>query len=360
MFSVDPVNVQAFKGGDAGAGGASAYKPKQGVFDQGYLDYLKTLSPQDLARNSRATDPLVKGTSVDYSTYQSVKGALGRDPTSNEWAMYGPMGAQAGQSIAQQKYADDNSPDKLYAKQQEEYAKKAPEHYDTIDQMFQSTLGRAATGEEKDHFGKLLASGQVDKYGVGQFLQALPENVKKQDEQFRSTLNDTLQKQDSQYYNEQVMPGIQSSFANQGRSVDSSGFKNSLALAAQGQNRQREGYLSNLSAAQYGGNQALAQGGYQQTYGAYQGLQDFSRQRAAQAQDASMGRVNDFNNFNTQKQAYDEYLKRYGKRGGGSMATGALSGATSGAATGFAMGGPWGAFAGGVVGGGLGAYAANG
>lgn len=242
-------------------------------------------------------------------------------------------GTSAGRSaVAQYFQAQENTPDKQYAKQQAGYQAEAPKHYDAINQMFQGTLGRDATQQEKDHFGSLLASGQVDPYTIGQFLQQLPENVKKQDAEFRNQLSGELQKQDAQYYNEQIMPGIQSAFANQGRDVRSSGFSNSLALAAQAQNRQREGFLSNLSAQQYGGQQANARQDYLNAYGQYTGFQDYSRQRSAQLQDAATGRVNELQNYAMQRQAYDDYLRRYGKRSSGlGQGIGSLAGMGLGA-----------------------------
>ena len=224
-------------------------------------------------------------------------------------------GLSAGNSAVAQYYqAQENTPDKQYARQQAEWKKNAPNFYGNIDQLFQGKLGRAATQAERDHFGSLLASGQLNDYQLGEFVNALPENVQKQDRAFREGLNTDLQKQDSQYFNEQIMPGIQSSFANQGRDVRSSAFANSLALAAQGQNRQREQFLSNLTANQYAGSQGLAQRDYLNSYGGYTGLQDYSRQRSAQLQDASTGRINELQDYAIQRRTYDEFLNRYGKQ----------------------------------------------
>jgi len=256
-------------------------------------------------------------------------------------------------SIAQYYQSQENTPDKQYARQQAGYEAKAPEFYGQIDKMFQGTLGRDATDAERKHFGSLLASGQVDEYGVGQFLQALPENVKKQDTEFRNQLSGELQKQDAQYYNEQIMPGIQSAFAQQGRDPRSSGFANSLALAAQGQNRQREGFLSNLSAQQYGGSQNLAQRDYLNAYGQYTGLQDYSRQRSAQLQDATTGRVNELQNYALQRSAYDDYLRRYGKRSN-AQGIGSLAGGIAGMGGAFLTGNPSAAGVGYQIGSGLG------
>lgn len=251
---------------------------------------------------------------------------FGRNPTQSELASLAPAyisgdpniaNVAGGKSaVAQYFQAQQNTPANQYAQEQQRYTADAPKFYDQINGMFQQSLGRDATNEEKSHFGSLLASGQVDPYTVNQFVTTLPESVKRQDEAFRTQLSGSLQKQDAQYYQEQIAPTLAAQAAKAGRSFDSSGVQNSLALAAQQQNRQRESFLSNLSAQQYGGQQALAQGAYQQAYGNYQGLQDYSRQRQAYLQDAATGRVNELQNFAMQRQAYDDYLRRYGKRGG--------------------------------------------
>lgn len=280
---------------------------------------------------------------------------FGKNPTRSELAMLAPAyisgdpniaNVAAGKSaVAQYFQSQQNTPANQYAKEQEGYEANAPQFFDEINKMYQGTLGRDATDAEKKHFGALRASGQVDEYTIGQFLQALPENVRKQDEEFRGKLSGELQKQDSQYYNEQIMPGIQSAFAKQGRSVDSSGFRNSLALAAQGQNRARESFLSGLTADQYRGSQGLAQDAYRQSYGNYLGLQDYSRQRSAQLQDATTGRVNELQNYAMQRQAYDDYLRRYGKRSSAG-GYGALAGGIAGGALGAMSGTPFGVQAG--------------
>ncbi len=305
---------------------------------------------------------------ADYYAWEAFTKQFGRNPTQSELSQLSSaymsgdpnIANTSGGNAAVGQYFQSiaSNPANQYAQQQSQYEKDAPKFYDKINGMYQQTVGREATEAEKKHFGSLLASGQVDDYQIGQFLTALPENVKKQDEEFRSGLNKTLQGQDAQYFNEQLMPGIQSNFAKQGRSVDSSAFSNSLALAGQQQNRQRESFLSGLTADQYKNSQGLAQNAYQQSYGNYQGLQDYSRQRGAQLQDALTGRVNQIQDFAMQKQAYDQYLSRYGKRqsgmGGGigslaGMGLGALLAAPTGGMS-IPMGAMLGSSAGGAGG----------
>jgi len=119
-----------------------------------------------------------------------------------------------------------------------------------------------------------------------------------------------LQSGDAQYYNEQIMPGIAQNFAKQGRSFDSSGYAQALAQAAQGQNRQRETFLSDLTAKQYEGNKANA-------YNAYMNNAGYAQNRYDAGQSYLTGRANELGDFAMQRDAYDQYLKRYGKRSGG-------------------------------------------
>lgn len=291
---------------------------------------------------------------------------FGRAPTEAELSMFQAAydsgdrniaNTSAGRSaIAQYYQSQENTPDRQYARQQAQYQAAAPQHYGAVDQLFQSTLGRAATDAERNHFGSLLASGQVDQYTLGQFVGSLPEAVQRQDKSFREGLSGELQKQDAQYYNEQIMPGIQSAFANQGRDVRSSGFSNSLALAAQAQNRQREAFLSNLTAQQYGGRQNAAREDYLNSYGQMRGLQDYSRQRSDQLADRTQGRVNELQDYAMQRRVYDDYLRRYGRRG--TQGIGGLIGGLVGAGAGlYASGGnPQGGYLGSYLGSNVGGY----
>lgn len=290
-----------------------------------------------------------------YYAFKKFAELFGRNPTQAELDQLAPAYASGdknianvtgGNSVVAQFYQNQtNTPEKQYADQQAKYKEDAPKYYDQINGQFQSTLGRDASQEEKDHFASLLASGQVDPYTVGQFLTQLPEAVTKQDKEFQNSLRTDISNQDSRYFGEQIMPGIQRNFAQQGRSVESSGFANALGQAAQQQNVNREGFLSNLSASQYTGNKANAYSDYLNSVGRMQGLQDYSRTRSDTLADQTTGRINDIQNFAMQKQAYDQYLSRYGKRSSG-QGIGSLAGGGLGAGLGAYFGGPAGAQAG--------------
>lgn len=245
---------------------------------------------------------------IDY-----FKQSFGRNPTMDEISQFLPIYNGGDKNITD--VAAGNAAVARYHQQMnptDQFKDETPKQYDTVNQLFQTNLGRDASQEEKDHFGQLLASKQYDPYTIAQVLQTLPEHVKQQDAAFQKEFNDTQQKQDAQYYNEQIMPGIQSAFAAQGRDVRSSGFANALAQAATQQNRQREGFLSNLTAQQYQNSQANARADYLGNYAYTQG-------RSNQLADQNTSRLNDIENFNMQKQAYDQYLSRYGKRSPGWM-----------------------------------------
>lgn len=299
----------------------------------------------------------------EYYAGQDFFKMFGRNPTASELASLSPyyqsgdpnIANQSGgrSAIAQYYQTQLNDPSRLEAIKQKKLQAEAPKFYAKINGMFNQSLGRDATESEKQHFGSMLATGTIDEYTVEQFLSTLPENVKKQDEEFRASLNNTLQSQDSQYYQEQIAPALQAMATKQGRSLDSSGVNNSLALAAQQQNRQRESYLSNLTAQQYGNSQNLAQQNYQQAYGTYQNLQDYNRQRSYGLQDQQTARTNNMSDYAIQSQAYNNYLAKYGKRNNGM--SGAASGAASGALLGTSIMPGWGTAIG-AVGGGLAGY----
>lgn len=303
----------------------------------------------------------------NYSAFRDFVDLFGRNPTKSELGMLSPAYAgdpnytndSVGKRAVSQYYNQfTNSPDNLEKQKQNQYAKDAPQYYDQINGQFQSTLGRDATQEEKDHFAKLISSGQADPYTVGTFLGQLPEAVTKQDAQFRSQLSDTTKTEDARYFNEQLLPGIQSNFSKSGRSFDSSGFANAAAQAGQQQNTAREGFLNNLTASQYQGNKTAAYNDYLNSVGRIQAGQDYSRNRSAQLQDQLTSTLNDDQNFQMQKQAYDQYLQRYGKRSS-TGGIGSLVGGALGAGLGFSAGGMSGAAAGYGIGSGFGGGAGS-
>lgn len=282
-----------------------------------------------------------------HYAYNAFKKFFGRDPSDVELAQATSAyssgdpnrpNVQGGDSFVAQMYQQMNP--------NADNQKNAPGKYGEVDSLFNQYVGRAATQEEKDHFGSILASGQYTAYQIGDALKQLPESVRAQDQEFRKSIGTELQQGDERYFKESVLPSIQSSFAQQGRSVDSSGYAAALAQAATQQNRQRESFMSNLSAQQYQGNK-------QNAYAAYVGDRDYTRGRSDTIADRNTSRLYDIQDYSMQKQAYDEYLRKYGKRS--SLSSG-IAGAFSGGMTGGMVGGPWGAIAGAAGGGLLGSF----
>src|SRR3990167_6925266 len=183
------------------------------------------------------------------SVYTNFMKLMGRPPTQAEVDEYSLMPGGA-PGITAAVFNLKNSPDNIYKRQQEEYQKGAPDKYADVGSAFKGLLGRDATQEELDHFGKLLSSGQVDQYQLQEFLKQEPEYLQNQDAQFREGLSGELSGYDKQYLEEQALPAIQSAYAKQGRSFEGSGFKQAVANTAGAQNIERQKYLAGLSASQ--------------------------------------------------------------------------------------------------------------
>ncbi len=302
--------------------------------------------------------PFVSGM-ADEAAYanQDFQEIFGREPTAAELAQivpsyvgtdqHIPNKAQGKAFIAQMYQTQENTPDKIYARQQAEYKAKAPEHYGSVGQSIESALGRKATTEELEHFGTLLASGTTDAYQLQEFLKQQPEYTQKQDQTFRDQLSGQLQENDKRYFGEKILPGIQESYAKQGRSFDSSAFQNAATQSAQQQNTERESFLANLSASQYGGRQQNAYNDYANQVANQQGMSNFNLQSQYQGMLSTQNRANEIMDYNTQSNAYNQYLAKYGKR---NPMGAAFGGAVQGAMLGSKFG-PWGALAGGVAGG---------
>ncbi len=291
---------------------------------------------------------------VAIKQYQKI---YGRPPSPQEltYALTA-NGGDINSYIANKKLAEDNTPDKLAAKQQADYLAQAPQHYDDVKQAIQGQLGRAATQDELDHFGSMLASGSTDKYQLQQFLQQQPEYQQTQNKNFQNGLSDQLSGYDKQYFQDSILPGIQEAYAKQGRSFDSSAFQNAATNSAQQQNTQRQSFLANLSAQQYGNTQANAYNDYARQVANQQNLTNQGIQAQYGNVQNQIGRANNYTDFQMQQDAYNQYLAKYGKRNNG---MGSLIGGGIGAAAGAYFGGPAGASVGYGIGSGLGQAGQN-
>ncbi len=293
---------------------------------------------------------------------------FGRNPTQSELDSLAPAyqsgdpniadRGRGNSTIAQYYQSKSNTPDQINKSNQDKYLAEAPKHFDSINQMFQSSLGRAATQDELNHFGSLLASGTTDSYQLQQFLQQQPEYAQKQDTEFQNKLSGQLQGFDKQYFGEKILPSIQEAYAKQGRSFDSSAFANSATQSAQGQNTEREQYLAQLSASQYGGRQQNAYNDYANMVANQQNLTNQGINAQYTGVQRTQDRINQISDYNTQAQAYNQYLAKYGKRSNAG-GIGALIGGGAGIAGAFLTGNPEAAGIGYQIGSGLGGAAGN-
>lgn len=291
---------------------------------------------------------------------------FGRNPTAQELAQALPafMGTdrnlpdQAGGNayVSQMAQAFQNTPDKLYAKQQQKYLADAPQHYDEIKNLFQQNFGRAPSQEELDHFGSALASGTTDSYQLQKFMQQDQEYTNKQDQTFQQGLETKAKASDAQYLQEQAIPALQAIASKQGRSLDSSGVTNSALQFADRQNQERDRYIMGLSASQYGGRQEKAYQDYANMVQNQQGLVNSGINAQYQGIQNAQTRGQNIQDFNTQAQLYNQYLAKYGKRNNG---VGQLVGGAIGTGFGAYFGGPRGASVGYQLGSGFGGAAQN-
>lgn len=226
----------------------------------------------------------------------------------------------------------------------------------TVGDLFKSTLGRDATQEELDHFGKMVGSGQADAYTLGQALQQLPEYTQKQDATQRASLESELSNNDTQFFSKQVAPSIEQQYALAGRSIDpgqSSALDAAFANAAKDLNTQRSNYIATVGQQDYQFDRQSAINNYlNQTNRNYQ-LQDMATNRGYQLQDQSTARANDITDYSQQQDAYQQFLQNYGRRSSGN-GLGTLIGTGVGAIGGGIFGGPGGAAIGAQAGGALG------
>lgn len=264
-------------------------------------------------------------TAANNWAFQDFVKQFGRNPTQSELSMLSPsysigdpnlLNLSAGKAqIASYFNQLSQTPENLYNKQQDDLKGKAPQFYDQVNQTFQSNLGREATDAEKTHFGMLLASGQ-DPYEIQQALQQTTEYNTKQNSQFTDQLKGQLQSSNSDYFSKYIMPSIQAQNAQAGRSQDSSGYQAQLANAAQGQNYDLQNYLAQVSAQGYQGSVNQNANNYQALLGQQYGLQNSNISNQLNNQANNQQYNQNLAMYQMQQQAYNNYLKQYGKRGG--------------------------------------------
>lgn len=291
---------------------------------------------------------------TNFNIYKSANQYLGREITPGELAQAvpafgGPDGAKNGNAflanLAQQ-YRSNPALDPG----SKQNTQKPADVSGSVQQQFQSVLGRAPTQDELTHFTQAIQSNQTDAYGLGNFLKQMPEYTNAQDTQFRGGLNTELQNYDTQEFGRE-RKDIEADYARRGINAGASPSLDYALTDLMGKIAQnRSAYLASLSSSQYGGNKDLAIGNYQNSLNQMYGQQQGNLQNSQNMSNALMQRGWQGQDYRAQMNDYMQYLNSQ-PRGQGNGFGGFLAGATQGATAGGMAGGPWGALAGGLAGG---------
>lgn len=264
---------------------------------------------------------------ASYYAAQDFYKIFGRNPSATELAQITPayvsgdpniLNNTAGQSAISQYYQSiANSPANIASRQQKQWASQAPQNYGTVQQITQSLLGRAPTQNELDHYGTLIASGQADPYQIQQFIQATPEYQNAQDTTFRKGVDTQLQQSDSQFFDTQK-GNIAQTYAQMGRAT-SPALDVALTQLASQLNSNRQSYLAQLSASQYGGNKDAATAQYQNTENQVQGQINQNTQGIYQNQQQFQQRQNQLADYQRQQTDFNNAYARYGNKPPGAL-----------------------------------------
>jgi len=169
---------------------------------------------------------------------------------------------------------------------------------DAITAAVTDKLGRAPTEAELGYFGKQMEQGNLDAYGLGEFLSGTTEYQTKASDTARTKLAGELGAVDQSYL-DKTKSALESKYAQAGRS-GSSAFGSALIKAGKDLATERTGYLAGLGYQDFQRGQGNLTSAYQnrlnQMYNAQQGTselgsesrnryysqQDYDRQAAAQ------------------------------------------------------------------------------
>jgi hypothetical protein len=310
-------------------------------------------------------------TAAQYYAGQDFAATFGRNPTASELAQLAPSYMSGDANIANQTagraavaayYSSvANSPINLQATQQAQGLAKyqaGQQGFDaTTNQAFQLGTGQAATADELSHFGSLLATGQIDAYGLSQLVGQTQQAQQYQAQNYQKQLSSNIQSTQGDYYKNYINPSILAQTAAVGRDPNSSGVQQAEVQAGKQQNYDLQNYLAQFGASQYGQSAQNQQGVYNQYLNQQYNLQNTGISQQLGQQAYMQNQNQNMANQSYQQQAYQNYLNSYGKSSSGA-ASGALGGAAAGAKLG-SFGGPWGTAIG-AVGGGLSGYFSGG
>ncbi len=303
---------------------------------------------------------------------QEFKQQVGRNPTSDEASRFfhdivAPVGTFPGGEfkgipdlMAETKNYVGNAFGSIAGPEREAALnRKAEDSYGQVGDLIKSTLGRQGTQDEIAHFAKLMADGHGDAYDLKQALQMLPEYQQSQDSSARERLRGELSGADQTYFEKNLMPSIQSQFAQSGRvaNTGSDALAAAFANAGKDQNTAREQYLAQIGYQDYANSRQNTINQYVQAQQRGYQVADQNAMRGYQLQDQNTARVNDLADYQRQMAAYQQYLQKMGRRSGSSgmgSGIGTLLGTGLGAALAAPTGGmsiPMGAMLGGSLGG---------
>lgn len=292
----------------------------------GMLDPTTGESPlQDLPQWT--ADRTNQNQNAQFYAAQKFRQMFGRNPTASELSMLATAYhggnnidlnlGQGDSAIAQYFQSFTNNPANIYKRQKDQWEQQAPEHYDTVGQIFQSVYGRAPTQDELGHYGMLLSSGQADTYQLGQFLQSLPEYQNAQDTKFREGLSKELEGSDQAFF-KRGKEDVISRYAQMGRPTSPALDVALVDLQAK-LNENRGNFMAQLSANQYGGNKAAALKNYGDTQSDVMGRINKNPEYQYDDSKALLRRIQDISDYNTQATDYGNYLDRYGSKGPGAL-----------------------------------------
>lgn len=287
---------------NTGTGTQPAYgrgNPSPNLIERYREVYNRPEVQNDPNRGSLLWDPNgVSGDSAGQKVYNYFMSTAGREPTSSELAKFTPIfqGSYTEGNAAISAYLD------LEAQKPGALVQKAPQYSEQVNKIFQSNLGREATADELTHFGTLLASGNVDAYGLQEFVKGTDEYQTAADKKFRGSLATELEGYDTSFFNK-AKENVLSRFAQNG-TLGSSALDFALT-DLMGQIAEKRGsYLADLSARQYGGNKDLALSNYRGTMDRYLDETNAERARGYSDINRAFGRSNDIQDYYTQMRGY--------------------------------------------------------
>ncbi len=201
-------------------------------------------------------------------------------------------GQKADQSVLDKyaQYADDPALLQAAISKAAVLAPPTGQFQDKINASIQEIMGRPATEDEQGFYGKQMEQGNLDAYGLKEFLKGTTEYQTKYTDTARSKLAGELSAADTEYL-AKVQKGLESKYAAMGR-PGASAFGSALIGAGKDLATQRTGYLADIGYQAALGGQENLKAAYQnrlsQMYAAQQGVpaaQATSAQRYYSVQD---------------------------------------------------------------------------